>query len=308
MHDPRRAALAFTNLWLRTMGLPIMAAGLLFATGAGCGMCSTDDLLDGDTGAVTPSDSAATDAGPDAAKAPARPGKAPQKAPGINPVRKPGLGVKPLDKNLKTNKPIPMPTPPREGVKPAAEAADKDSKPADADKAAATPPADDEMNFAEKDVAPPTAAPPAAAGFELDDVFNRNVIRRATDYKGFLRKSELAGMNVGPDYNAIRLRPTTPNRFGVSIQVWHIDNPGQQTRRFNDLFRQYPDPKRTRDLGDSAFTAGWGGLRYFVWLDRKASYLAAVSCDETICKDDPATLALAKAVGEKLPEQLEKKK
>ena len=135
---------------------------------------------------------------------------------------------------------------------------------------------------------------------DLAAALTRGSVRSATGYTKMLRPGPLVGINTDKSYDALRLRPTDRNKFGVALQVWREKNPGAQSRKFNDLLRQYPDSKRTRDIGDTSFKAAWGGMSYIVWLDRKNKLIAAISCDGDICKDDAAALKLASGVSKKL--------
>ena len=146
-----------------------------------------------------------------------------------------------------------------------------------------------------------TSPAPEAAGKDLSTIFTRNDVRFSTGYQGLLRPGPLPGIDPDESYASLRLRPSGTSGYGAGVQVWEIPNPGYQTRQFNNFLRQYPESKRTRDLGDSAFTSSWGGVRYFVWLDRKSKLLVAVTCDDAVCKDDKALLKLAKRVNGNLP-------
>ena len=155
--------------------------------------------------------------------------------------------------------------------------------------------------------------PPAPIPAEIDDqsgkqldltnAMTRADIKNSTGYRGILRPGPLVGIEPGLNYGAVRLKPNARDKFGVALQVWREPNPGAQSRKFNDLLRQYPDSKRSREMGDSAFRANWGGLNYLVWLNRKSRFIAAVSCSSDICKDDAATLALARTVAPKIKKQ-----
>jgi len=137
----------------------------------------------------------------------------------------------------------------------------------------------------------------------LDNTLTRTDVKTATGYRGNLRPGKLGGIEPGLNYNAQRLKPNARDQFGVAIQVWREPNPGAQSRRFNEMLRQYPDSKRSRNIGDSSFTAVWDGLHHIVWLNRKLRFIAAVSCSEPICKNEDATFALAKRVAGKIKKQ-----
>ncbi len=147
---------------------------------------------------------------------------------------------------------------------------------------------------------PPKAANAGGDTLDITGAVTRSDVKSTTGYRGILRPNELPGINPDASYNAIRLMPTDKEQFGVAVQVWREPNPGAQSRRFNDLLRQYPGGKRTRDLGDSSFNASWGQLNYVVWLDRKRRVIVALSCDQAICKDSAAALKLARKVSKKI--------
>ena len=135
---------------------------------------------------------------------------------------------------------------------------------------------------------------------KVDSVLSRTDVKAATGYRGILRPGELDGINAEANYNALRLTPTSRSQFGVAVQLWRETNPGAQSRRFNDLLRQYPGSERIRDIGDSAFRASFGELRYLVWLDRKRRVTIALTCDDKVCKGEQDVLGLAKVVSGKL--------
>ncbi len=148
---------------------------------------------------------------------------------------------------------------------------------------------------------PPAPQPDRIAGNEgkrldIGNPITRADVKDATGYRGILRPGELIGIEPDANYNATRLKPNSRDRFGVSLQVWRETNPGAQSRRFNDLLRQYPASQRNRDIGDSAFLASWGGLNYVVWLNRKSRFIAVIACSDDICQDGKAAMALAQRV------------
>jgi hypothetical protein len=135
----------------------------------------------------------------------------------------------------------------------------------------------------------------------LNNALTRNLIKQATGYRPALRPAPLAGQSATPAYNFMRLQPGTRRNFGVSLQIWREDNPGAQSRFFNELLRQYPEARRARALGDSSFQAGWEELHYLAWLDRKKRYIAVLTCDKRICTKDKQTTALARKLADRLP-------
>jgi hypothetical protein len=243
----------------------------------------------------------------DAPKAPSKGKDKPDKAPALPSADGKNL-ARPSPSLKKTDEP-PKPDPSR-FVLPGAETPNDALAKAAPDDAA--PPTD----------APPTDAPPAdkiapepaavealtpakePAGkdaLDLNGALTSNLIKQSTGYSAALRPAPLQGIEPSADYNVAHMQPGSRQNFGVSIQVWREPNPGAQSRRFNDLLRQYPDAKRGRALGDSSFTASWEGLRYLIWLDRKKHYLAAVTCDSRICANDDKAAALARKLSERLP-------
>ncbi len=135
----------------------------------------------------------------------------------------------------------------------------------------------------------------------LKNVLTRNLIKQATQYKHAMRPAPLPGIAPSENYNVIRLQPGRRDNYGVSIQVWKETAAGPQSRRFNELLRQYPQAKRERIVGDSAFVSTWQSVQQTVWLDRKKKTIAVLTCDKAICSNETKNKALAKKVAEGLP-------
>jgi hypothetical protein len=136
---------------------------------------------------------------------------------------------------------------------------------------------------------------------DLRGALTRNLVLQATGFKGALRPGELPGVDPSSVYNVARLQPGGQSQFGVAIQVWKEPSPAVQSRRFQELMRQYDGSKRVSGIGDSAFKASWGDLRYMVWVDRSNHYLATLICEQAICGDDDKLAELARKLRERLP-------
>lgn len=135
----------------------------------------------------------------------------------------------------------------------------------------------------------------------VSGLLNRSMVKKSTGFKGVLRPTKLRGVKASETYNSIRLESAKKGGdFGVALQVWKEKNPGAQSRRFNNLLRQYPGTSRKPGLGDSAFVASWSGVQYVVWLDRKEKYIAALTCGDSICSSEIKSMALAKEIKPKI--------
>lgn len=134
----------------------------------------------------------------------------------------------------------------------------------------------------------------------VNSTLTKKEVEAATGYKGAMRVSGLDGADTSDTYGAIRLRPMRGDGFGVSLQVWSTKTAGKAGQKFSGLMKQYPESKRERGTGDSSFSAKWGGIHYLVWLDRSEKKVAAVSCDQSVCRDAASATTLAKRIEKRL--------
>ncbi|MEO1269047.1 MAG: hypothetical protein AAFX99_13180 [Myxococcota bacterium] len=212
------------------------------------------------------------------------------------PVKPPTSENSPSNALAKANKPSQANTPPQANVAKGSKPPKKDNAPPK------SPPATNINPVKAQQVADAkNTLRKRKLGQELNTVLTRNDVRSATGYRGLLRPGPLPGIEVSENYTSLRLRPSGNVGYGAGLQVWEIASPGYQTREFNNFLRQYPASKRSTELGDSAFSSSWGGVRYFVWLDRTRKLLIALTCDAKICKNDESLLKLARRINTNLP-------
>ena len=113
-------------------------------------------------------------------------------------------------------------------------------------------------------------------------MLDRKDVREALDFKDLLEEGEFVGQPASATYNATRLA-TEGGGFGVALQVWKLKNGAAATRQYDDLYKRSLGGERSRDAGDSSFRTVNHGLHSVVFVDKRRSTVAWVTCEANIC-------------------------
>ena len=112
-------------------------------------------------------------------------------------------------------------------------------------------------------------------------------------------RTELAGINPTPNYNAMFYAADKPDLFGVSVQVWRDPNLAESRTRFNTMKNSYSNVSPTNKITDMGFRSFYGNVVTLVFVDPHRPLLAAISCSTKVCSGDQM-IELARRVAERL--------
>ena len=112
-------------------------------------------------------------------------------------------------------------------------------------------------------------------------------------------RTELAGINPTPNYNAMFYAAEKQDVFGVSVQVWRDPNLAESRTRFNTMKNSYSNVTQTNKITDMGFRSFYGNVVTLVFVDPRRPLLAAVSCSTKVCGGDQM-IELARRVAERL--------
>ncbi|PJB37619.1 MAG: hypothetical protein CO108_20695 [Deltaproteobacteria bacterium CG_4_9_14_3_um_filter_63_12] len=141
---------------------------------------------------------------------------------------------------------------------------------------------DEPVNTAQahKDTAAQGSALNIAAALEKSD------IREAVGYLGLLEEATIVGQPENKQYGVTRWSSEGKNEFGFGLQVWKPGSSNTAVKRFDDLYAQSMGGEQTKDVGDSSFRTEHHDLRSIVFLDRRRSLVASLTCDKSLCTFD----------------------
>lgn len=144
-----------------------------------------------------------------------------------------------------------------------------------------------------EDAPRPSATSPGAAKLSARALLQIDKLLGAGDFKSLtaarIASEELAGKPAAADYRARRFYPAGGNTYGVGLQVWKLEDAQAAQGLVAKLRPQYLGvDEAAAKPGDSAqgFRAARAGIQTQVFAPDKApGYVAALSCDDTLCKN-----------------------
>lgn len=119
--------------------------------------------------------------------------------------------------------------------------------------------------------------------------------------RGEINVEPLAGRKLDSRYAASHFRGTDATEFGVGLQVWKFDDADDALNELANLRGQYLGVvDLPKDANPRSFGAERAGIRSYLLVPEKSSYMLGLSCGVKTCKDWDTMSKLATTVGGRL--------